>query len=250
MEVDEMEIDEEYPYLERLVAFGDSLTTGSKKGALIGLYKGVMYLINETHMLAVLIEVKEMKTKEDIAFRSNLFPNAQAPTDMSWNKKDIVFEWEENKTRRKNTIPREEGEGIKIVKSFKKFFSMKNAVTIPVESLNSIESGVSVLSLIMEKGEMLFRQNTLTGEEEIESRIDLKKSGGGGLGDYFNKEEKGKKKDCKVKISTKDFTTLPKLTDESTLQISLNGNDTPVSGMMRIGRLKARILIGTKIHEV
>ena len=87
-----------FPHLCRLVEFGDKINKGSKTGANISIGEGGVLLANDMNSIIVLLEHPEFK--EEVAFKSHLFPEASAPLEIRPNAKDIDFSWKQKNIKR------------------------------------------------------------------------------------------------------------------------------------------------------
>jgi len=244
-----IEIERDFPEFERLVLVGDKLTTKSKNGALIGLCGGHFYMLNDSHSVGVILKSQEADPGKDYAFRSNFVPNMSAPIEISATEKDIVFEWHDGKTARKHKIPREKGKWKELEKAFEDFDVSGNVPSVPKEALNSISDDVSVLEILQEEDGMIFKQIALTGNEDMEAKVDLA-SQTSGLGGFFEEGEGRELDEISVKLNTKDFKIVPLLTDEDFFALRLRGDDLPVDMGLKVGSINAQAIIGCKIYEV
>ena len=165
-----------FPHLCRLVEFGDKINKGSKTGANISIGEGGVLLANDMNSIIVLLEHPEFK--EEVAFKSHLFPEANPPLEIRPNAKDIDFSWKQKNIKKSVNVPScgnlfEKGKAV-----MNKMWKSDNSFKLPIKAFDVIDDSIHVLKVIRNEDGIIFEQMTTNGDEIFRNEVPLKVGGG------------------------------------------------------------------------
>lgn len=231
-----MKIEKLFPHLLRLVEFGDKISKGSKTGANISIGEGGVILTNDMHSIVVLMEHSEFT--EEMAFKSHLFPEALSPLDMEALDKSIDFGWKLKSTKKSVNVPSCGNLYVKGVEAVEKMWKMKNTFMLPAKAFNQIDDDIHVLKVIRNEDGVTFEQSTTTGDEIFKTEIPLKQ--GGGLLSHVDESEV---EEVETIVPTIEFKSLPILTDESVLKLSIPKDNGAIFAQILMGSINVKVIV-------
>jgi len=236
-----MKADKVFPQLLRLVEFGDKISKGCKTGAHISFGEGGILLSNDMNSIIVLIEHTEIT--EELAFKSHLFPDPFSPLGIEDRDGSIDFIWTEKGIKKKVNIPSCSSKYEQGKKAVDKLFKMDNHFFLPKNSFEVIDDDIHVLKIHREEKRVLFEQMKTTGEEIFTNEIPLKS---GGLMSHLGDREI---EEVQTVVSTSDFKSLPVLTDDNVLKLSISEDGGAIFGEISMGSVTAKVIVAPMKYE-
>jgi len=173
-----------------------------------------------------------------VAFKSHLFPDANSPLTIDGHEKDIDFKWKRKGINKKVNVPSCGNLFEKGKKAIDKFWKMDNSFKLPVKAFEVIDDGIHILKVMRNEDRVVFEQMTTTGDEIFTNEVPLKSSGG--LLAHTQSEEV---EEVETIVPTIEFKSLPILTDESVIDLSIEEDGGKIFGQILMGSLTAKVII-------
>lgn len=231
-----MKIEKIFPHLSRLNDFGDKISKGSKTGANISIGEGGVLLANDMNSIVVLLEHPEFS--EEVAFKSHVFPDAEAPLEIEQADKSVDFSWNKKGIRKTVNVPAvnnlfEKGKAV-----VKKMWKLDKPFLIPTKAFEVIDDNIHVLKIIRNEAGIIFEQTTTTGDEIFRNEVPLKSSGG-----LLSHTQSQDVEEVETIVPTTEFKALPLLTDESVISLYIPKSGGAIFGQALMGSLNAKIIV-------
>jgi len=247
-----MKIDDGYEDLLAIVDYGDAITTGSKRGAIIGLKDGMITLMNTQRNILLILSCREIKGKASINSRN--FPDPVPPLRIAQGEKKTTIYWIEGSFERSAKVLAEKNYCDAIKRVFAKRFHEDCEVILNPENLSVLSSEITNTRLIKQGKNLNLQQRTPTGDEIYDNKLDLAQTDGSALTKFFAQKSSKDKKEHSVLVSTNELMKIAKLTTNNfSLFIGkglVKGKPKPLCLKTKMKNGELKMMFSPKIREV